>query len=805
MKAENNVRQQNGDSLTWSKEACTGAIAAGRKAPECLRASAGEQQAPGPARRRKPPLKRGGVGPAGFSWTALALIAIALLLEVSPANAACGKSRRISHGDAECLSASWKNRGIFRMNRYRVRNMCPGYGKVVAKVDIRGETDQTPHLTDGEERNGQTQRTIRSISCCSDLGDLCNRADVVTEEGCLRRFREVSSAAMSCTEISAAPIISGENYSCTIHARCRNRNGVGFLTSITVPFTDLGEVQNCDSYLTSGSCIPAEMRSAGPALSAADARVVEGRDSHALFAITLDRRAARPVTVSYATADRTARAGADYRPVGGALQFAAGETEKTVTVAVIDDAVDEGEERFVLLLSDPAGADIMDGEAIGTIANSDPIPKAWLSRFGRTVAEQVAGAVAGRLLGEAPPERRDAGGVTGLSEPPAAGPVEGDPEEHGARTTWADLTGSSFNGRSPPGPGNIHTEGRVTTGIFGFDTARERWLAGVALSFSGGSGSWDMTAAGRGRVNASLNGLWPYLRYDLNDRYRAWALAGYGTGRLTIDRADGTAPPVRTGLGMRLVASGLHVTLREPDEAAGTALSLDADAYLVTTASGAVPGMVSARAEASRLRVVFDAAHTYAPEGSGHTLTPGMSLGLRFDGGDTESGAGIEAGIRLRYSGRESRLAVEFRFKTLLAHRAPGFEAWTASAAVRMVPGPSGLGLSLSLVPTAGNYPKGGFPDMASPDDQSGPYPGGGRTVARRLETEVGYGIRNPAGPGTMTPYAGVSFTGKFRTWRTGTRWQFRPNATLGLEATRAELGGDNVKHGILCRATARW
>ena len=691
------------------------------------------------------------------------------------------------------------------MNRYRVRNLCPGYGKVVAKVDIRGESDRTPHLTDGAERQGQSQRTIRSISCCSDLGDLCNRSDVVTEEGCLRRFREVSSAAMSCTEIRTASIISGENYSCTIHARCRNRNGVSFPSGITVPFTDLGKVQNCDSYLTSGSCIPAFMRSAGPALSAADARVVEGRDSHARFAITLDRTAEGPVKVSYATANRTARAGADYHPVSGALHFAAGETEKTVAVAVIDDAVDEGEERFVLLLSDPSGADITDGEAVGTIANSDPIPQAWLSRFGRTVAEQVTGAVAGRLHGEAPPERRDAGGGIELADPPAAGPDGDDPDEHGARTTWADLSDGSFNGRSPPGPGDIHTEGQVTTGIFGFDTAGERWLAGVALSFSGGSGSWDMSAAGRGRVNASLNGLWPYLRYDLNDRYRAWALAGYGTGWLTVDRADETAPPVRTGLGMRLVASGLRVTVREPQVTAGTALSLNADAYLVTTTSGAAPGMVSARAEASRLRIVLDAARTYAPEGGGHVLTPGMSLGLRFDGGDTGAGAGIEAGVRLRYSNRESRLAAEFRFRTLLAHRESGFNEWTASAALRMAPGPSGLGLSLSLVPAAGNYPKGGFADMTLPDGQAGPHPGGARTVTRRLETEVGYGIRNPAGPGTMTPYVGVSFAGKYRTWRTGARWQSRPNATLGLEAARVEPGAGKIKHIIRCRASARW
>ncbi|MYG53919.1 MAG: hypothetical protein F4204_16670 [Rhodospirillaceae bacterium] len=136
----------------------------------------------------------------------------------------------------------------------------------------------------------------------------------------------------------------------------------------------------------------------GPAgLSVADARADEGPDAAVAFTVSLSRAASGPVTVDYATADGTATAGRDYRQTSGTLSFAAGETEKTVSVPILDDAHDEGEETFALNLSNPSGAIIADGEATGTIANSDPLQKIWLARFGRTVAIQTVEALEGRF------------------------------------------------------------------------------------------------------------------------------------------------------------------------------------------------------------------------------------------------------------------------------------------------------------------------------------------------------------------------------------------------------------------------
>ena len=119
------------------------------------------------------------------------------------------------------------------------------------------------------------------------------------------------------------------------------------------------------------------------ALSVDDASVSEGPGATLAFAVTLDRTRDREVRVKYATSDGTATQGDDYTGVSGTLRFAPGETTKTVSVTVLDDAHDEGSETLTLTLSSPRRAVIDDATAVGTIVNSDPLPNAWLSRFGQ--------------------------------------------------------------------------------------------------------------------------------------------------------------------------------------------------------------------------------------------------------------------------------------------------------------------------------------------------------------------------------------------------------------------------------------
>ena len=136
----------------------------------------------------------------------------------------------------------------------------------------------------------------------------------------------------------------------------------------------------------------------GPAaLSMADAEVQEGPGAVLEFVVSLDRVRHATVRVDYATANGEAVAGDDYVHTAGTLTFAPGETGHIVSVPVLADEHDEDSETLTLRLANPVGARIADDEAVGTIRNNGAIPKAWIARFGRTVAEQVLEAVEGRM------------------------------------------------------------------------------------------------------------------------------------------------------------------------------------------------------------------------------------------------------------------------------------------------------------------------------------------------------------------------------------------------------------------------
>lgn len=77
------------------------------------------------------------------------------------------------------------------------------------------------------------------------------------------------------------------------------------------------------------------------------------------------------MTVNFATANGTARRGADFAPASGLLSFAPGETVKIVSVKVRGDADAEPDESFSVNLSGASGATIFDGQGAGTISNDD--------------------------------------------------------------------------------------------------------------------------------------------------------------------------------------------------------------------------------------------------------------------------------------------------------------------------------------------------------------------------------------------------------------------------------------------------
>ncbi len=108
-------------------------------------------------------------------------------------------------------------------------------------------------------------------------------------------------------------------------------------------------------------------------LSVADASVTEGDAGTTLmnFTVTLSAPSPGGIGVTAQTDLGTATPNVDYAPTGAFLAFAQGVSTRTFQVPVAGDLVDEGDETFLVRLSDAAGATIGDGVATGTIIDDD--------------------------------------------------------------------------------------------------------------------------------------------------------------------------------------------------------------------------------------------------------------------------------------------------------------------------------------------------------------------------------------------------------------------------------------------------
>ena len=93
----------------------------------------------------------------------------------------------------------------------------------------------------------------------------------------------------------------------------------------------------------------------------------------AVMTVTLSAASSRTVTVSYATANGTARSGSDYAARSGILTFAPGVTSQTISVPIVNDTTAEtpADESFTVKLTTPVNATLLDGAQVHTYTIKD--------------------------------------------------------------------------------------------------------------------------------------------------------------------------------------------------------------------------------------------------------------------------------------------------------------------------------------------------------------------------------------------------------------------------------------------------
>ena len=430
--------------------------------------------------------------------------------------------------------------------------------------------------------------------------------------------------------------------------------------------------------------------------------------------------------------------------------------------------------------------------------------KAWLSRFGRTVADQVIDAVTGRLEEPADGaglEARIAGLDPGTARTPTFDPdgqysqygpdredeftgaaEDGIPTRgiHGvdilrssafgyssgdAKTGMASVFGrgavTGFDGRD----GDVDVDGTVRSLMLGTDFRRADTVFGALLAHSSGKGDYREGTEEEGKIRSTLTGLYPYAGHE-TDHLSLWGIAGFGRGEVTVYQDKSpyrTGASVTTDMDLLMAAGGIRSELMEPapEDSAIPSVDAVADVMAVRVSSdGAGERLAAAEADVARLRAGLEGAWA-AVEAGGGLVTPSMRIGIRADGGDADRGFGADYEGRLDWSDPAHGFRVQLRLHGLLAHEAEGFRERGVSGSLSWDPAPgSNRGAAFSLTHS--------IVDTASWDLDSLLYgPGDRDAVARlggeddtardrreRVRAKIGYGFPRVRGtvhgnPGT--------------------------------------------------------
>ena len=527
------------------------------------------------------------------------------------------------------------------------------------------------------------------------------------------------------------------------------------------------------------------------------------------FTIKLSRALDEYVCYDFETLTTgTAIEGVDYlqRPKSTLWQ-PAGVTEWTEFVRILDDSIDDGGETVKVRISDAELCEdasktitIGRGEATGTITNSDPIPAAWLARFGRTVADQVIDAVEGRIeAARAPgtevnlagqrvraagaPEDvearvaeaglddtladwlRGAGGekeasaltsrtvsgralLSGTSIALTAGTAES-----GFGALWGRGALSRFDGRE----GDLTLDGEVASAMLGADFTLGRGTAGLVVAHSLGEGGYRSPNGGGG-VETTLTGLYPWGRYAASERLSLWGVAGYGAGTLTLT-PEGQAP-IETDMALTMAALGGRGVVAEAPAEGGLELSVTSDALVVRTTSEAVRGsggsLAASEADVTRLRLGLEG--TWRGLG---TLVPTLEVGARHDGGDAETGFGADIGARLLWADPSLGIKAELAARGLLTHEDGSLSERGFAGSLAWDPSPdTDRGPTLTLRQAVGTEATGGMDALLRPETarvlEAANDDGSDR---RRLEVRLGYGHALFGGGWTGVPEVGLGLT----------------------------------------------
>ncbi|MBF0142970.1 MAG: tandem-95 repeat protein [Magnetococcales bacterium] len=160
----------------------------------------------------------------------------------------------------------------------------------------------------------------------------------------------VLSGATSAAPTFAAPVVSAQEQ-------------LTFQVEVTYP----GGVVITDRVSVTVNPVPRTLAINNVAITEGDGAGVEAN-----FVVTLNLPSHQAVSVNAVTSDGTAKNGSDYTFSLGAITFSPGTTQRPMSVLILGDNLDEGNETFVVTIADPVNATLAGDSGTGTILDDDP-------------------------------------------------------------------------------------------------------------------------------------------------------------------------------------------------------------------------------------------------------------------------------------------------------------------------------------------------------------------------------------------------------------------------------------------------
>ena len=362
--------------------------------------------------------------------------------------------------------------------------------------------------------------------------------------------------------------------------------------------------------------------------------------------------------------------------------------------------------------------------------------------------------------------------------------------EHGAQqdvgggtwAAWGDVAATRFEGDA----GGLALNGDVVTGTAGLDRQWRAVLVGLALSRSSGEGGYG---TGAGTIASTLTSVHPYVQVRLGERAQVWGAAGWGRGGLEITPESGAA--LEADLRNSMAAAGARAVLMA---AGGLEIALRSDFLWTETSSDGTAALAEAVGTASRGRLMLEGAGQI--QGLGGVVRPKVEGGVRYDGGDAETGQGFEVGGGLDWA--RGSLTLQVNGRMLVAHADESYEEWGYSGSLVYEPGADGLGLQMRVGSSAGAAASG-IRNLWALENASGLVRGGGMPFAQRFDAEVGYGL----GSGTLWyPYFVADDSGQTRY---GLKLSSGRTIGVGLEFGRRKSVDLGPEDAMLLRGELRF